>query len=60
MSQRAVGFGEWVDWVVAALIKLPLALLWVMTLGGMAWGAWKIGRSAWLRFLKPKPAGPAQ
>jgi hypothetical protein len=47
-----VGFGEWLDWVVEVLIKLPLIALWTATVGGILWVVWKIGRSIWLKFLK--------
>jgi len=50
------GLGDWVDWVVAALVKLPLIVLWVLTVGGSLWVVWRIGRSVWLRFFKPKAA----
>jgi Domain of unknown function (DUF4349) len=49
-----VGLGEWLDWVVAVLIKLPLIVLWAATVGGILWLLWSIGRSIWLRFLKPR------
>jgi hypothetical protein len=55
-----VGLGEWTDWVVAVLIKLPLILLWALTVGALLWVVWKIGRAAWPRFLKAKNAGKAQ
>jgi hypothetical protein len=52
--ELVVGLGEWLDWVVAIFIKLPLIVLWAMTVGGILWSVWKVGRLAWLRFLKPK------
>ncbi|MGA3318545.1 MAG: DUF4349 domain-containing protein [Candidatus Korobacteraceae bacterium] len=55
-----VGLGEWTDWVVAVLIRLPLILLWALTVGALLWVVWKIGRAAWPRFLKAKNAGKAQ
>jgi len=55
-----VGLGEWTDWVIAVLIKLPLILLWALTVGALVWVVWKIGRAAWPRFLKAKDAGKAQ
>ncbi len=51
------GLGEWTDWVVALLIKLPLILLWTLTVGGLLWGVWKVGRAVWPRFVKAKNAG---
>lgn len=48
------GLGDWVDWVVAVLIKLPLIVLWVATVGGILWVLAKITRKTWLQFLKPK------
>ena len=47
------GLGDWVDWVVAVLIKLPLMVLWVATVGGILWVLWKISHQIWLQFLKP-------
>jgi hypothetical protein len=52
-----VGLGEWTDWVVALLIKLPLILLWTLTVGGLLWGVWKVGRAVWPRVVKAKNAG---
>ena len=49
-----VGLGEWLDWIVSVLIKLPLIVLWVATVGGILWVLWKIGRLIWLQILKPK------
>lgn len=49
-----VGLGEWLDWVVSVLVKLPLIVLWVGTVGGILWVVWAIGRSVWLRVVKPK------
>ena len=54
--ELVVGLGEWLDWVVAIFIKLPLIVFWAMTVGGILWAAWKVGRLAWLRFLKPRVA----
>ena len=51
-----VGLGEWVDSVVGILIKLPLIVLWAATVGVILWVLWKIGRSIWLRVLKPRVA----
>lgn len=50
------GLGEWMDWVVALLIKLPLILLWTLTVGALLWVVWKIGRAMWPRFVKAKNA----
>lgn len=47
------GLGDWIDWVVALLIKLPLIVLWMATVGALLWLVWKIVRAVWLRFLKP-------
>jgi hypothetical protein len=54
--ELVVGLGEWLDWVVAIFIKLPLIVLWAMTVGGILLSVWKVGRLAWLRFLKPRVA----
>jgi hypothetical protein len=50
------GLGEWTDWVVALLIKLPLILLWTLTIGALLWVVWRIGRAAWQRLVKTKSA----
>jgi len=55
VRESLMGLGEWLDWVVAILIKLPLILLWAVTAGGILWVLWKIGRSVWRR-LKPRVA----
>jgi hypothetical protein len=55
-----VGLGEWTDWVVALLIKLPLILLWTLTVGALLWVGWRLGRAAWPRFVKAKSVGQAQ
>jgi hypothetical protein len=55
-----VGLGEWLDSVVEILIKLPLIMLWTVTVGGILWVIWKIGSSVWLRLLKPKAGQKAQ
>lgn len=54
------GLGDWVDSVVAILIKLPLIVLWTLTVGVILWVVWQIGRSVWLRFLKPRLAQKGQ
>ena len=60
VRELLVGLGEWMDWVVAMLIKLPLIVLWVVTVGIILWVVLKIGRRVWLRFLKPKPVAQTQ
>lgn len=52
VRELLAGLGEWLDWVVAALVKLPLILLWAATVGGMLLVGWKMGRWAWLRCLR--------
>lgn len=65
-----VGLGDWMDWAVALLIRLPLILLWTLTVGALVWIVWKIGRSIWLRLrqpensrkgtsTRPRPSGPS-
>jgi len=53
VRQLLAGLGDWVDWVIAVLIQLPLIVLWVATVGAIVWFLWKIVRKIWLRFLKP-------
>ena len=55
-----VGLGEWVDWAVAALLKLPLYLLWIVTGCGIPYLIWRVVRYLWLRFLKPKEDSSVQ
>ena len=50
------GMGEWLVWVLAIVIKLPLIILWVVTAGMILWTCWKIGRLVWGRFLKSSVA----
>jgi hypothetical protein len=56
IRELLVGLGEWLDWIVAIFNKLPLIILWAMTVAGILWTVWKVGRFAWLRFLKPSVA----
>jgi len=48
------GLGEWFDWVVAAVIKLPLIILWLGTVIVIVWACWRVIRFLWRRFFKPK------
>lgn len=48
------GLGEWINWIVAVLIQLPLIVLWAATVGAILWTLWKVSRKVWLQFLKPK------
>ena len=48
------GLGEWINWIVAVLIQLPLIVLWAATVGAILWALWKVSRKVWLQFLKPK------
>jgi len=50
------GLGDWMDSVIALVIKLPLILLWILTVGLILWIVWLLGRLLWLRFLKPRLA----
>ena len=54
------GLGDWADSVVAIVIKLPLIVLWTLTVAVILWVVWRIGRSVWLRLLKPRLAQKAQ
>jgi|SRR6185369_1871876 len=49
------GLGEWFDWLVAVVIKLPLILLWIATVGVILLTTWKIGKWGWLRWFKSQP-----
>lgn len=60
IREMLAGLGDWVDWVIAVLIKLPLILLWAVTVAVLLWVAWKVGRAAWVRFVMPKNTGKAQ
>ena len=37
IHESLAGMGDWVDWVAAVLIKLPLIALWALTVGGILW-----------------------
>lgn len=50
------GLGEWLDWIISILIKLPLIVLWIATVGAILWVLWKIARLMWLQTLSPKAA----
>jgi hypothetical protein len=54
-SELLTGLGEWADWVMAVLIKLPLIVLWLATASGILWAFWLIGRRIWLRFVRSDP-----
>lgn len=56
LRQLLVGLRDWLDWVVEILIKLPLMALWAVTVAGILWIFWRVGRSVWRRFLKPGAA----
>ena len=60
LRELLVGLGEWMDWVIAVFIKLPLIFLWTLTVGAITWVVWKIGRAVWLRARRAKNAGKAQ
>ena len=53
-SAMLAGLGEWVDWVVAFVIDLPLMIVWAASIGALLLVAWKTLRWVWLRFLKPR------
>jgi hypothetical protein len=52
VHELLVGLGEWLDWVVAVVIKLPLIVVWITTVGAIIWICWRIGRFVWMRFQK--------
>ncbi|HEU5402020.1 MAG TPA: DUF4349 domain-containing protein [Terriglobales bacterium] len=47
--------GDWVDWVVALVINIPVILVWFVTVGGLLLLGWKVLRWAWFRFFRPAP-----
>lgn len=47
--------GDWVDWVVALIINIPIILVWFVTIGSLLLLCWKILRWAWFRFFRPPP-----
>ena len=63
-----IGLGDWVDFIVTLFIKLPLILLWTVTVAAFLLVVWKIARALWRRVKppekvivdppKPRPAGP--
>lgn len=51
--------GDWVDWVIALIINIPIILVWFVTIGSLLLLCWKILRWAWFRFFRtPPPALP--
>lgn len=46
------GLGEWLDWIIACLIKLPLFIVWAGTIMSIGLIVWKIGKWAWIK-LRP-------
>ena len=48
------GLGGWFGWMLAAVIKLPLIILWISTIAVIAWTSWRVVRLVWKTFLKPK------
>ena len=60
LRESLSGLGDWLNWVIAVLIKLPLMLAWVATVGGILWILWKIGRAVRLRYLNSRMAEPEQ
>lgn len=56
-SAMLSGLGEWVDWVVALIINIPLILVWFASIVGLLVLAWKTLRWIWRRFFtSPAPA----
>jgi hypothetical protein len=53
------GSSEWLDWIIAMLIKLPLYLLWTFTVVTILLVASKVLLRAW-RWLRPPQAVGAQ
>lgn len=53
------GLGDWVDWVVALVINVPVILAWAVSVGGLLLLGWKVLRWAWFRFFKPRTAALA-
>jgi hypothetical protein len=52
------GIVEWIDLIVAFIIKLPLILLWLLTLVVFGTAAWRIGRRIWNRLRKTATPTP--
>jgi uncharacterized protein YhaN len=50
--------GDWVDWIVALVINIPVIAVWFVTVGSLFLLGWKILRWAWFRFFRPPPALP--
>jgi hypothetical protein len=53
------GSSEWLDWVIALFIKLPLYLLWTLTVGVLLLCAWKVFMFVLRRLRGAKAAQPA-
>jgi len=52
MRELLSGLGDWLDWIVAVLIRLPLVAIWTGTVGFIVWVVWKVGRWGWLHWFK--------
>lgn len=46
------GLGEWLDWLVAIIIKFPLLLMWTITIGSILLVIWRIGRWIWRKVFR--------
>src|SRR5437868_12439988 len=53
------GSSEWLDWTLALLIKLPLYLLWTVTVGALLLAAWTALAFTLRRLRRPTPVGAA-
>lgn len=51
----AHNLGDWIDWVVALVINIPVILVWFVTIGSLLLLGWKMLRWAWFRFFRPPP-----
>lgn len=60
LHEMLLGLGEWVDWVVAFLIDVPLILAWLCSVGGLLFALWRIGLYVWARWFKTKTAPEPQ
>jgi hypothetical protein len=47
------GVTDWLDFMVALIIKLPLMILWLLTVVLIGLFIWRIGKRIWNKFRKP-------
>jgi hypothetical protein len=55
--EMLAGLADWVDFLVALILKLPFILVWLVTAVLLAAIGWKAVRWLWKRIVRPKSVG---